>query len=107
MTHAEIDALIADVAGITLRHAETVRNRLFRTLADAAALGETVRLPEIGTLSRRLRRGGSGRNPRTGAAIDIAARYKLHLSPAKAMRARLASLAPPLPAPAPPARAAE
>lgn len=47
---------------------------------DELAEGREVPLPDIGTLKRTYRTPRTGRNPKTGEAVQIAGRYSARLS---------------------------
>jgi integration host factor subunit beta len=48
-----------------------------------------VELRGFGTFSTRSRTARTGRNPRTGSAVEIDAKHVPHFKPGKEMRARL------------------
>jgi integration host factor subunit beta len=48
-----------------------------------------VELPGFGTFTVRTRRARSGRNPRTGAVVDLSERSFPYFKPGKEIRARL------------------
>lgn len=52
---------------------------------DALAKGDEVTLPCIGKLKVNQRKGRTGRNPRTGEAIEIAPKKQVTLTVAKAL----------------------
>ena len=59
------------------------------TIAHAAGQGEEVSLSGFGRFKVAERAARQGRNPATGAAIEIAASRKLAFAPAKQLRDRL------------------
>ncbi|MCZ6718330.1 MAG: integration host factor subunit beta [Gammaproteobacteria bacterium] len=56
------------------KEAEMVVNEVFGCMAEALAKGERVELRGFGVFEVRQREARNGRNPRTGAAIAIAAK---------------------------------
>jgi DNA-binding protein HU-beta len=63
-------------------------------IADALVRGEEVRLPGLGTLVVHKRDASTGRNPRTGETMEIAAKRVAKLRPGKALAQRLNPAAP-------------
>ena len=67
-----IDA-IAKSASLNKKQAEAALNAFTATVADALKNGDKVQLIGFGTFEVRERGARTGRNPKTGAAIEIAA----------------------------------
>jgi DNA-binding protein HU-beta len=62
---------------------------VFATIADAAAKGEEISLNGFGKFKVKATPAREGRNPATGAAMQIAASKKLAFAPAKAVKDKL------------------
>ncbi|AIL12834.1 hypothetical protein IM40_03775 [Candidatus Paracaedimonas acanthamoebae] len=73
MTKAELVAEIAKVAGSTKQDSERALNGVFDSIKEALSKGEEVRLTGFGSFKVNGRAARTGRNPRTGAEIKIAA----------------------------------
>jgi DNA-binding protein HU-beta len=73
MTKKEIVAAAADAAGISKAKAEVAINAAFDGITDALREGEKVTFVGFGTFSTSFRKARMGRNPRTGATINIPA----------------------------------
>lgn len=73
MTKAELIANVAKKAEITQKDTEAVVNAFFTTVQEALAQGENVQVIGFGTFEVRERAARTGRNPQTGAEIQIAA----------------------------------
>lgn len=89
MNKAElIDALAEKHAGEVLSKAGF--NRVLDTLGEitqeALADGDEVTLPGIGKLTVKAKAARVGRNPRTGEAVEVPARYVPKFSAAKALK---------------------
>ena len=86
-------AELADKVAVehTLGKAEAKRmvETVLATIAHAAGQGEEVSLGGFGRFKITERAARQGRNPATGAAIEIAASRKLAFAPAKQLRDRL------------------
>lgn len=52
-----------------------------RVIREATATGQTVALPELGRFSQKTRAARTGRNPQTGAPVDIPERVVLTFRP--------------------------
>lgn len=73
MNKAELVALVADKVDLTKKATEEVINILFDTISETLETGEKVVISGFGTFEIRSRVARTGRNPRTGADIDIPA----------------------------------
>lgn len=76
--------------------AEYALSELFDTMAAELAGGGEVKLPGVGKMKYAATPGRPGTNPRTGEKIAIPPGYRVKLTPAKAMRDRLAALPAPM-----------
>jgi len=82
------DVLAAD-SGLTKSDARKLVDGVFAAIADAAAKGEEVSINAFGKFKVKDTPAREGRNPSTGATIQIAASKKLAFSPAKAVKDKL------------------
>jgi DNA-binding protein HU-beta len=89
MNNAELADKIASTHGLTKADAKKVVDAVFVTIADAAAAGEEISLGGFGKFKVKQTEAREGRNPSTGATIQIAASKKLGFAPAKAMKDKL------------------
>jgi len=81
--------LISEVAGkaeITKKDAEKVINAFFATVEEALKSGDKIQLIGFGTFEVRSRQARKGRNPQTGAEIDIAAARVPAFKPGKVLK---------------------
>ncbi len=83
-----IDKIAAD-AGLTKVAAKGVVDGVFKAIADASAKGEEVNLPGFGKFKVKESAAREGRNPSTGATVQIAASKKVSFTPAKALKDRV------------------
>lgn len=74
MNKAELVELIANKTNTSKRQTEDSLDLLLTAITKSVARGEKVTLVGFGTFQRRDRRARKGRDPRTGAAIDIPAK---------------------------------
>lgn len=74
MNKAELIELVANKTETSKRQAEKSIDLLITAIQKSVARGEKVTLVGFGTFSRRDRRARKGRNPKTGAEINIPAK---------------------------------
>lgn len=73
MNKTELVAAVAAKAGISKKDADAAVAAVFASVTDALAKGDKVQLIGFGTFEVRAREARQGRNPKTGAAMTIAA----------------------------------
>lgn len=73
MNKTELIAVVADKAEVTQKEAELILTAIVDTIQETLAQGEKVVLTGFGTFEVRHRVARKGRDPRTGAEIDIPA----------------------------------
>ena len=71
------------------RDIEKVVNTIFDQIAQALRRGDRVELRGFGAFSAKIRAARTGRNPRTGVAVQISKRAIPAFKTGKEMRARL------------------
>ncbi len=71
------------------RDVETIVNAILDTIADAMARGDRFELRGFGAFSVKSRDARTGRNPRTGEAVEVAEKAVPVFKTGKEMRARL------------------
>ena len=90
MTKSE---LIAHLSGanphLRLPDVELIVATIFTEITAALARGDRVELRGFGAFSTRSRESRTGRNPRTGASVDVQAKSVPYFKPGKEMRERL------------------
>ena len=90
MIRSELVQLLArDNPDLALREIERLVTAVFEAIAEQLADGGRVELRGFGAFSTRSRVARVGRNPRTGAAVDVDAKRVPYFKPGKEMRARL------------------
>jgi DNA-binding protein HU-beta len=73
LNKAELVADVAERSGLTKRDAEKAVNAVVESIEEALTKGEKVSLVGFGTFEVRERAARSGRNPRTGDTLQLAA----------------------------------
>lgn len=89
MNNADLADRLAGDHGLTKADAKKLVDGVFAAIADAAAKGEEVSLNGFGKFKVKESAAREGRNPSTGATIQIAASKKLTFAPAKAVKDKL------------------
>jgi len=90
MIRSELVAILAKQnPDLSLKEVEKVINTFFETINEQLAKGGRVELRGFGAFSTRARTARTGRNPRTGDAVDVEAKSVPYFKPGKEMRARL------------------
>ena len=73
MNKAELIAQVAEKSDMTKKDAEKAVGAVLATIEEALSRGDKVQLVGFGTFEVRERAARKGRNPQTGAEIEIAA----------------------------------
>jgi integration host factor subunit beta len=81
--------LCEDHPDLTAKEIERVVSAFFDSVTDQLRNDGRVELRGFGAFSSRERDARRGRNPRTGAAVDVAAKRVPYFKPGKEMRERL------------------
>jgi DNA-binding protein HU-beta len=74
MNKAELIEAAAQAAGISKRQAHEAVNSVFQSIQSALKKGKRVQIIGFGSFLVRKRKARAGRNPKTGAVLQIPAR---------------------------------
>lgn len=86
MNKNDLIAHVADAAGLTKADATRAVDAVFGGISGSLGKGDEVRLVGFGTFSVAKRAASTGRNPRTGAPIKIAASKQPKFKAGKALK---------------------
>lgn len=86
MNSADIADKVAAEAGITKTQAKSIVDGVFAAITAAAKAGDEVSIPGFGKFKVQNKPARTGRNPSTGATIQIAASKKVNFTAAKALK---------------------
>lgn len=89
MNNTDLADRIAAESGLSKTDARKVVDGVFAAIAEAASRGEEVSLGGFGKFKVKDAPAREGRNPSTGATIQIAASKKLGFTVAKAVKDKL------------------
>jgi len=84
-----VEALATDNPELRVEEVEQIVDIFFEEIAARLAEGGRVELRGFGTFTTRAREARTGRNPRTGDAVDVPAKRVPYFKPGKEMRERL------------------
>ena len=86
MTKANIVDAVATKTGVSKKAAEAAVNAALEAVTDALKAGDKVQVFGFGTFEVKERAARTGRNPRTGETLEIAASKNVGFSAAKALK---------------------
>lgn len=89
MKFDELIADVAEMAGMSKTAAASAIRATFDAIADGLQIGQDTRIPGFGAFSVSAREARKGRNPQTGAEIDIPAKRVAKFSASGALDQRL------------------
>ena len=69
-----IEELLARRQGVTHRESETIVNAMFDAMSEVLARGQRIEIRGFGSFGVKGRRARQGRNPKTGDAVEVAAK---------------------------------
>ena len=82
----DLIGLVADKAGLTKAQAGEAVDAVFDAITGSLKKGEEVRLVGFGTFAVSKRKASVGRNPATGAEIQIPASNQAKFKPGKGLK---------------------
>lgn len=86
MKKPELAAAIAEKAGVTKDKAGEIINAITDEISNAMAKNDPVTLIGFGTFTVRERSARTGKNPQTGATIQIPASKSVGFKPGKSLK---------------------
>ncbi|WP_378144167.1 HU family DNA-binding protein [Cnuibacter sp. UC19_7] len=87
LNKTELVAAVAAASGQTQSAVNDVLDGLFSTLADSVSSGTKVTIPGWIAVERTERAARTGRNPQTGATIEIPAGHSVKISAGSKLKA--------------------
>ena len=86
MNKQELISKIAEKADISRKDATAALTALITSITEELKVGEKIAIPNLGTFEVRERAARTGKNPRTGEAVEIAAKRLPAFKSAKALK---------------------
>ncbi len=89
MNKAELAEEVSGEIGLSKRETQKVIDAIIGTIGNTLAAGEKVTLVGFGTFGVRQRKARTGRNPQTGATIQIPAKKGPKFVPGKTLKEKI------------------
>ena len=89
MNKTQLIQKIAENGNMTKKDAEAALNAVVAAVSEAVAAGEKVQVSGFGSFDVKARDARTGRNPKTGEAVEIAASKRVVFSAAQALKDKL------------------
>jgi integration host factor subunit beta len=86
MTKAELVEEVSKVSDLTKKHSEVIVETVFQSIIDALQRGEKIELRGFGSFRLRQRESRKGRNPKTGARVDVPPKRVPYFKPGKELK---------------------
>lgn len=86
MNKTDLIAKVAELSDLSKKDATKAVDAVFEAISDALQNGDKVQLVGFGNFEVRERQARKGRNPQTGAEIDIAASKMPAFKPGKSLK---------------------
>ena len=86
MTKPELIAKIAEKTNLSKKQVAAALNALTGTITETLKVEGKLAIPSLGTFEVKERAARTGHNPRTGEAVEIAAKRLPAFKPAKALK---------------------
>ena len=104
MTKADLIEEVSRVVEMTRKESEVIVEAIFDSIVRALRSNDKIEIRGFGSFRTRQRQPRIGRNPKTGARVDVPAKKIPYFKPSKELKDVVNSSTTPLPAaPAPPA----
>jgi integration host factor subunit beta len=86
MTKAELVEEVSRVSDLTKKHSEVIVDTVFQSIIVALQRGEKIELRGFGSFRLRQREPRKGRNPKTGARVDVPPKRVPYFKPGKELK---------------------
>ncbi len=86
LTKADLVEDVAATTGLLKRDAEAVVNAVLETMAESLRSGSQIEIRRFGSFRLRDRPARIGRNPRTGAQVQVPAKRVCYFKPGKSLK---------------------
>jgi DNA-binding protein HU-beta len=86
MNHSDLADAVSTKSGVSKKEAGAVLSAFSGIVSETLGKGEDIRIQGLGTFKSAKRPARKGRNPATGAEMDIAASTKATFSPSKTLK---------------------
>ena len=90
MTKSElIEKLAESLTHVPAKDVESAIKEILELMAQSLSKGERIEIRGFGSFSLHYRAPRTGRNPKTGEAVELSGKYVPHFKPGKELRERV------------------
>ncbi len=89
MTKSQLIEAVSDRIDVPRKRAEDVVNAVFDAMKGALVEDERIEVRGFGSFTIREYKAKKGRNPRTGAQVEVDEKKSVHFKPGKELRERV------------------
>lgn len=86
MTKAELVEEVSRTVQLTKKQAESIVNIVFDSIVQSLRSGEKIELRGFGSFRLRSRKSRTGRNPKTGARVEVPSKKIPYFKPGKELK---------------------
>ena len=86
MTKADLIEEVSRVVEMTRKESEVIVESIFDSIVKALRGGDKIEIRGFGSFRTRQRKARSGRNPKTGAKVEVAAKNVPFFKPSKELK---------------------
>ena len=86
MTKADLIEEVAKVAEVTRKDGEVIVETIFDSIVKSLRAGDKIEIRGFGSFRTRQRKPRTGRNPKTGAKVDVPAKTIPFFKPSKELK---------------------
>jgi integration host factor subunit beta len=86
MTKADLVEEVTQLGDLTRRDGEMIVDTIFDSVIHALRTGDKIEIRGFGSFRIRQRKPRTGRNPKTGAKVDVPAKRVPYFKPSKELR---------------------
>ena len=102
VTKADLVEEVVRVTELPRKESETIVETIFESIIGALQSGDRIEIRGFGSFRTRQRRGRTGRNPKTGARVEVPAKKIPYFKPSKELKDVVNNSNSPLPPAGPP-----
>src|ERR1035437_5785145 len=100
MTKADLIEEVSRVVEMTRKESEVIVEAIFDSIVRSLRSGDKIEIRGFGSFRTRQRQPRTGRNPKTGARVEVPAKKIPYFKPSKELKDVVNSSGAPVPAPA-------
>jgi integration host factor subunit beta len=86
MTKADLVGQVIQSTDLTRQESETIVETIFESIIQALQTGDKIEIRGFGSFRTRQRRGRTGRNPKTGAKVEVPPKRIPFFKPSKELK---------------------